>query len=72
MARIAGITTQKDVKGNITHVTINVKKHKEALPVLQELGLIEKSQFDIDFENGISIDDAFAQLQNKVDTLWGK
>ena len=35
---------QKDTKGNLTHVTINLKKHKEVLPMLQQMSLIEKSE----------------------------
>ena len=70
MARIAGVTTQKDVRGNITHVTINVKKHKEALPVLKELGLIEKTQFEKDCEGAISIDEAFDDVQEHIKKTW--
>lgn len=58
MPRIVGITTQKDSKGNLTHVTINMKKHGEKImPVLEELGFLEKSLFDIDFENGTTLDE---------------
>lgn len=45
MTRIAGITTQKNTKGEITHVTINVKKHQQVMPMLNELGIIEKLSF---------------------------
>ncbi len=39
MARIAGITTDKDQKGNITKVTFDFKKHEVKLrPILEELG----------------------------------
>ncbi len=44
MPGLAGITMQKDTKGNLTHVTINLKKHKEVLPMLQQMSLIEKSE----------------------------
>lgn len=58
MPNIAGVTTKKDFRGNITHVTISLKKHKEIiLPVLEQLGVIKKSQFDIDFESGITVEE---------------
>jgi hypothetical protein len=73
MARIAGVTTQKDTKGNITHVTINVKKHQQAVPVLQEMGLMEKSQFDKDFERGISIEESRSRTHAYIKNLpWPK
>jgi hypothetical protein len=72
MPRIAGVTTQKDTKGNITHVTINLKKHRAAVPALQQLGLMEKDQFDIDFENGMTIEESRRLLHEKIDRLWEK
>ncbi len=56
MARIAGVNTQKDTKGNITHVTINTKKHPEAAGKLKELGLMEKTQFEKDYEKAMPFD----------------
>ncbi len=71
MPRIAGITTQKDSKGNLTHVTINLKKHGEKLkPMLEQLGVIKKSQFDIDFENGMTVDEVFDNLKEHVKKTW--
>ena len=50
MARIAGITTDKDPKGNITKVTFDFKKHEAKLrPILEELGAIEEDEFDKEF-----------------------
>ena len=31
MPRMAGVTTQKDTKGNLTHVTINFKKTQRSI-----------------------------------------
>lgn len=52
MARIAGIATKKDTSGNITHVTVDVRKHKEAAAALRELGLMEKNALQLEVENG--------------------
>jgi hypothetical protein len=70
MARIAGVTTQKDTRGNITHVTINTKKHPEAVGKLKELGLMEKTQFEKDFENGTPIEETRIELIEFVKGLW--
>jgi hypothetical protein len=73
MPRIAGVVSQKDTKGNITHVTINLKKHRAAVPTLKELGLIEKTQFEIDCENGIPLEEARRRLHEHIDSLpWKK
>ena len=73
MIRVGGITTKKNAKGDITHVTIDVRKHGETLPVLKEMGLIEKSQFDIDFENGMTLEEFRQKAHEHVNSLpWKK
>lgn len=73
MARIAGVKTQKDNRGNITHVTIDVKKHKEAVPASRELGLMEKTQFEKDCEEGMSVEEFSNRIQKHIDNLqWKK
>ncbi len=74
MPRIAGITTKKNVKGKITHVTIDVQKHKQAIiPVLNQLGVIEKTEFQKDCEGAISIEEAREDTLNFVRSLpWKK
>jgi hypothetical protein len=47
MARIAGIRTEKDLKGNITSVTFDLKKHAaKIMPILVEMGAIEEDDFE--------------------------
>ena len=72
MARIAGVSTTKDVKGNLDTITINLKKHKAAVPVLRELGLLEKSQFEKDWESGISLEEVHQELIDMVNTHYDK
>lgn len=74
MARIAGIATQKNTKGEITHVTIDVKKHREIItPVLEKLGVIEKSKFVSEWENAISIEEFRERSIDFVKSLpWDK
>ncbi len=73
MPRIAGITTKKNVKGKITHVTIDVEKYRQAIiPVLNQLGLIEKTEFQRECENGHTIEESRKRVHAKIDTLWEK
>ena len=42
MARIAGIQIEKDSKGHMTYARINLKKHKDLFPYLEQKGVIEE------------------------------
>jgi selenocysteine-specific translation elongation factor len=73
MPEVVGITTQKDTEGKITHVTIDVQQHKEKItPMLYELGVMEKTAFQIECENGYSIEEARALTLNYLRTKWNK
>jgi hypothetical protein len=70
MAGVEGVITTRDANGNLDSVTIDVKKHKRAISALQEMGLLEKSQFEIDCETAISVDEAFEQVKTHVNKSW--
>ena len=77
MAQVAGITTKKNTKGEITHVTINVKKHKEKIPILTEMGLMPKSKFMKEWEAAIadgakSPEEFKKEMYKFIDELWAK
>lgn len=75
MARVAGITTQKNTKGEITHVTINVKKHREAFgQILEEMGVLEKSdlQKKMESQKWHTREEAEVEIFKKLDKLWQK
>jgi hypothetical protein len=72
MARIAGVATKKDTRGNVTHVTISTKKHPEAVDKLKELGLMEKTQFEKDSEGAISVEDFFKEMRKHILDTWQK
>lgn len=74
MPHIAGVTTQKDARGNVTHVTINLKKHKEVLPLLQQMGVIEKSELQkmLESEEWVTIEESRAKAYAKIKELWKK
>ena len=73
MARIAGIKTQKNTRGEITHVTINLKKHQEVVPMLKELGVVSKTQFEKDCEGALTVEEARTRIKKFVKNLpWKK
>ena len=75
MARIACIATKKDPSGNITHVTIDVKKHRETImPVLEKLGVIKNTavQKENEDEKWYSVEEARALSLKHIDELWSR
>ena len=73
MARIAGVVTEKNAKGEITYVTINVKKHRAAImPLLEQMGVVEKTGFMKEIEKGLSVEAARKLSLKHIDELWKK
>jgi hypothetical protein len=73
MPRIAGVATQKNTKGEITHLTINVKKHKDFVaPMLAQLGAKEKTKFEKDWERGITPEELRQNLHKRIEEIWKK
>ena len=73
MPRIAGVATQKNTKGEITHLTIDVKKHKDIVaPLLEQLGMKIKSKFEEDWERGISLEEARKNSHDFIRKMWKK
>lgn len=72
MAAIAGIKTKKDLKGKVTHITIDVKRHKEIIPTLNQMGLMPKTKFQKECEGAISIEEFRANVHKKLAILWKK
>ena len=74
MARIAGVTTQKNEKGDITHITIYLKKHKEVIPVLTNMGIMEKSrlQQELESDEWLTVDEARALSLKHIEEAWKK
>jgi hypothetical protein len=72
MARIAGIQTKKNSKGEITHVTIDVRKHKEAVPYLTKIGAIENDKFEKEWNEttNMTVEDARKSTLAYIDDLW--
>ena len=54
MAAVAGVKTIKNVRGDVTHITIDVKKHKDKMEKLREMGLVPKSKFMKEWDAAIA------------------
>lgn len=72
MSAISGITTKKNARGQITHVTVDVRKHKEVIPMFNEIGLIPKTKFQEQWEKGTPIEEAFDEIKTHIKSLWQK
>ena len=77
MAALAGVKTIKNLRGEVTHITIDVKKHKDKMGKLTEMGLVPKTKFmkewDAAIANGaMTPDELGVSLKNYVRELWKK
>ncbi len=70
MAAIAGITTKKNSQGKLTHVTVDVRKHTQVIPIFEEIGLIPKTDFQKRCEDAISVEEFRTQLHKRLKELW--
>jgi hypothetical protein len=70
MAAVAGVTTKKNTHGQITHVTIDVRKHKEVMPMFSQMGLVPKTTFQKECEDAISVEEFRKRVHKKLKTLW--
>ncbi|MDX2189545.1 MAG: hypothetical protein SFY32_06760 [Bacteroidota bacterium] len=78
MGNISGVKTEKNKNGELTSITINLKKHKNAIKPLSDLGLIKNEEISI-FYNKVknskntSIEEARRLSLNHIDSLpWSK
>jgi hypothetical protein len=71
MARIAGIRTEKDLKGNITRVTFDLKKHAaKIMPILVEMGAVEEDAFEKEWREGIPVEKFFVEWEKEIRERW--
>ncbi len=68
MARIAGIQIEKDSKGHMTYARINLKKHKDLFPYLEQKGAIEEDEFDKLAKDCITGDELRAEMSKRIAT----
>lgn len=70
-----GIETKLNKKGEITHITIDVKKHKDIIPLLTEKGFIEEDDFDKEWKNptNMTLEEAKRRMLENIEKFpWKK
>ncbi len=72
MPQLEGITTTKNIEGEITHLTIDIQKNKDLKPLLTELGLLPKTTFQKNCEDAISMEEFRKRVHKKLNDLWLK
>ena len=73
MPRITGTATKKNTRGEITHVTTDVKKHRALItPMLYKLGVMEKTTFQLESESAIPLEDFRKKMHKRVKAAWQK
>jgi hypothetical protein len=73
MPAVAGIKFIKDAKKNNRYVTIDLKKHSEAImPVLKQLGALkeEDDDFEKEWKKGVSGDEFINRMNKHIDKLF--
>jgi hypothetical protein len=70
MAHIAGIQIEKDSKGRPAYARFNLKKHPEALELLNKIGAID-DEFEQEWKRGITGNQLREELHKRIDN-WDK
>ncbi len=70
MAAIAGITTKKNLQGKLTHITVDVRKHKQVVSMFEDIGLIAKTDFQKRCEDAISVEELRTRVHKRLKELW--
>ena len=73
MGQLPGIKIKKNVRGEVTHVQIDLKKNQQAIPLLKQMGLLEKTAFEKDVETALTVEEARKHTLAFIDSLpWQK
>ena len=70
MTAINGVSLKKNAKGKATHVAIDLRKHPGIISVLQEQGLLSKSDWEKESADCVSVEEAFAHLDKTIDNFY--
>ena len=73
MPNVSGVELETNAKGQITYARFNLKKHGDAImPILKDLGAVEKTEFQKEWEKAISVDECFDRVLKIVEEKWPK
>lgn len=70
--QVSGIEIEKNKKGEDAFIRIDLKKYgKQLQPFLEEIGLID-DDFEKEWENGLTLDEAKEKSIEKLRSWWEK
>lgn len=76
MKTIAGVVTENDNQGNLHKITIDLKKHPEAIAPLKELGLINEIELKeiiaANPERYMTVNEAKRSITTHIKKLYAK
>ena len=70
MSNVTGVTIQKDNNGQLTHVSVDLIENPKALALLQEIGLVEKTEFERECEKGMDVHTFRRRAKDEVSKTW--
>ena len=71
MTNSPGIRFNRTANGELKSVTIDLEKYGDEIrPFLVKVEIEERENFEKEWKNGISIDDTFQQLEEKIHEKW--
>jgi hypothetical protein len=66
MTAVQGVEIERDTNGEVTHISIDVRQHKEAIPVLEELGLIQGTS-----EKNHTVEEFYSAMVAEINKHYG-
>ncbi len=73
MGQLPGVKVKKNVRGEITHVQIDLKKNQQVIPLLKQMGLLEKTPFEKEVETALTVEEARKHTLDFIHSLpWKK
>jgi hypothetical protein len=66
MAAIPGVQLKKNEKGTTTHISIDLRKHPEMIPILEEKGLLHKNNWEQEAAKCITVEELRTSLHQLI------
>jgi hypothetical protein len=70
MASLASINAKEKSQRKATLANVNLRMDKHVIPMFKETNPIQKTDFQIRCEQGVSIEDARKQTHDFIEELW--
>lgn len=71
MARIAGITIEKNAHGTPRYVRIDLRKHPDFISKLEEIGALKTDEFEEKWKNGMTGKELVEKVKEHLQSKYG-